>query len=93
MRHSNFARLAIMAGLCSSLALPAAAFAETWVNDDALTGTATEAPAQDEVKPTNGQYKYAKEELAAFCHFGPNTFSGVEWGTDYGTANRPSATE
>ena len=93
MRHSNFARLAIMAGLCSSLALPAAAFAETWVNDDALTGTATEAPAQDEVKPTNGQYKYAKEELAAFCHFGPNTFSGVEWGTDYGTGKRPSATE
>lgn len=26
------------------------------------------------------QYQYQKEELAAFCHFGPNTYSGYEWG-------------
>ena len=92
MQHSNLVRLAIMASLCGSIALPAAAFGETWVTDDSLTGTASAQPQQDDVKPTSGQYKYAKEEFAAFCHFGPNTFSGVEWGTDYGTG-RPSAVE
>lgn len=78
MQHSNLVRLAIMASLCGSIALPAAAFGETWVTDDSLTGTASAQPQQDDVKPTSGQYKYAKEEFAAFCHFGPNTFSGVE---------------
>ncbi len=92
MHRSNLARLAVMAGLCSSLALPVAAYAETWVGDSQLGGTVATAPEQDAVKPNGGQYKYAKEELAAFCHFGPNTFSGVEWGTDYGKG-RPTATE
>lgn len=98
MQHSNLVRLAIMASLCGSIALPAAAFGETWVTDDNLTGTASAQPQQDDVKPTSGQYKYAKEEFAAFCHFGPNTFSGKEWGEDYGTTKPdgtkvPTATE
>ena len=30
------------------------------------------------------QFRYQKEELAAFCHFGPNTFNEIEWGEHYG---------
>ena len=44
----------------------------------------TDAPADDEVVPDANQYKYQKDELAAFCHFGPNTFNEVEWGEHYG---------
>ena len=93
MRHGNIARLAVMATLCSSLALPAAAFGETWFTDGELGGTATSAPEPDEVKPNAGQLKYARDEFAAFCHFGPNTFSGWEWGEDYGKKGNPIATE
>lgn len=72
---------------------PAVTFAETgFVGDSALTTGDVADPAKDSVVPNAGQYRYAKEELAAFCHFGPNTFSGVEWGTDYGTKMK-SATE
>ena len=60
--------------------------AETaWVTDDSLTDTDTAEPAKDTVLPTAAQYQYQKEELSAFCHFGPNTFTGVEWGENYGT--------
>ncbi|WP_379690052.1 alpha-L-fucosidase [Mediterraneibacter gnavus] len=34
--------------------------------------------------PDKNQFRYQKEELAAFCHFGPNTFNEIEWGEHYG---------
>ncbi|WP_395013470.1 glycoside hydrolase domain-containing protein [Robinsoniella peoriensis] len=34
--------------------------------------------------PNPEQYRYQKEELAAFMHFGPNTFNEIEWGESYG---------
>ena len=37
--------------------------------------------------PNDCQYTYAKEELAAFCHFGPNTIANIEWGEHYGTTH------
>ena len=93
MQRSNLARLAVVATLCSSLAIPATAFAETWFADSDLTGTASSQPEQDAVKPNAGQLKYARDEFAAFCHFGPNTFSGWEWGEKYGKDGNPTATE
>ena len=36
------------------------------------------------MRPNSAQYKYQKDELAAFCHFGPNTFNEIEWGEHYG---------
>ena len=66
---------------------PAVSFAETWVADSALGTSAVEAPAKDDVLPNDCQYTYAKEELAAFCHFGPNTIANIEWGEHYGTTH------
>ena len=60
-----------------------AAETTNWVGDEGLTGTATE-PEADNVVPDANQFRYQKEELAAFCHFGPNTFNEIEWGEHYG---------
>lgn len=54
------------------------------VTDADCADNNTDAPAADEVVPDANQYKYQKDELAAFCHFGPNTFNEVEWGEHYG---------
>lgn len=55
-----------------------------WISDEDLKSNSTEEPEPDEVLPNANQYKYQKDELAAFCHFGPNTFNEVEWGENYG---------
>ena len=60
-----------------------AAETTNWIGDENVSGTAT-APEADEVVPDANQFRYQKEELAAFCHFGPNTFNGIEWGEHYG---------
>lgn len=54
------------------------------ITDSECTATGTAEPASDEVVPDANQYKYQKDELAAFCHFGPNTFNEIEWGEHYG---------
>lgn len=60
-----------------------AAETTNWIGDEGLNGSA-EAPAADDVVPDKNQFRYQKEELAAFCHFGPNTFNEIEWGEHYG---------
>ena len=45
-----------------------AAETTNWVGDENLTGNA-EAPAKDDVVPDKNQFRYQKEELAAFCQF------------------------
>lgn len=57
---------------------------ETSVGETDLSDNKTEAPEEWGATPSPNQYKYQKEELAAFCHFGPNTYEGVEWGENYG---------
>ncbi|MBE6468452.1 MAG: hypothetical protein E7001_00425 [Coriobacteriaceae bacterium] len=81
------------ASVAGALLFAPAAHAESYVTGADLAGTAASAPARDAVLPNAGQYRYAKEELAAFCHFGPNTFSGVEWGESYGKNGMPTAVE
>ena len=58
--------------------------AESGVTDSSCTNTGTAEPEADDVVPDANQYKYQKDELAAFCHFGPNTFNEIEWGEHYG---------
>ena len=58
--------------------------AESGVTDSECTKTGTAEPESDKVVPDANQYKYQKDELAAFCHFGPNTFNEIEWGEHYG---------
>lgn len=65
-----------------------AAETTNWVGDEGLSGTA-DAPEADSVVPDANQFRYQKEELAAFCHFGPNTFNEIEWGEHYGN-KKPS---
>lgn len=61
------------------------AFADTgYVTESELSDNQTAAPAADDVVPDANQYQYQKEELSAFCHFGPNTFNEIEWGENYG---------
>ena len=55
-----------------------------YIGDDDLSNTETPAPASWGVTPTKEQYRYQKEELAGFVHFGPNTFNEIEWGENYG---------
>ena len=55
-----------------------------YISDDDLSDTQTDTPKAWGVTPTNEQYRYQKEELAGFVHFGPNTFNEIEWGENYG---------
>ena len=50
------------------------------VTAEDLADNNTNAPEKDKVIPSANQYKYQKDELAAFCHFGMNTYTGSEWG-------------
>ena len=65
-------------------AIPAQAAEDGWIGDGELADNSTAAPDPDEVVPNKNQYRYQKDELAAFCHFGPNTFNEIEWGENYG---------
>ena len=49
---------------------------KSMVGEEQLSDKKTAAPEKDKAVPNNSQYKYQKDELAAFCHFGPNTFTG-----------------
>ena len=62
--------------------------AENGVTDAECTDKDTAAPTPDATVPDANQYKYQKDELAAFCHFGPNTFNELEWGFDQSTQKK-----
>lgn len=62
--------------------------AENGVTDADCTDKYTAAPTPDDTVPDANQYKYQKDELAAFCHFGPNTFNELEWGFDQSTQKK-----
>lgn len=62
--------------------------AENCVTDADCTDKDTAAPTPDDTVPDANQYKYQKDELAAFCHFGPNTFNELEWGFNQSTQKK-----
>ena len=45
-----------------------------------LAGCAVEPPAPYGPCPSEAQVSWQRMEMNMFCHFGPNTFSGLEWG-------------
>ena len=45
-----------------------------------LTGCSIEPPAPYGPCPSEAQLRWQRMEMNMFCHFGPNTFSGREWG-------------
>lgn len=55
--------------------------AKTLITDKNLKDTGTKAPAPWGALPDSNQYKYQQDELAAFVHFGMNTYTGSEWGS------------
>ena len=62
--------------------------AENGVTDADCKDKDTAAPTPDDTVPDANQYKYQKDELAAFCHFGPNTFNELEWGFNQSTQKK-----
>lgn len=66
--------------------VPVAAFAgpdaePAGVSQADLTDSDAAAPEPWGALPNSNQLQYQREELAAFCHFGMNTFTNSEWGT------------
>jgi alpha-L-fucosidase len=45
------------------------------------------------VKPSPAQLKWMEKEYCAYIHFGPNTFSGRQWGTGHEDALDYNPTE
>ena len=45
-----------------------------------LCGCSVEPPAPYGPCPSEAQVRWQRMEVNMFCHFGPNTFSGLEWG-------------
>lgn len=91
MKKRKYLALLLTAGMLAQTAFSAggalqvqAAGNDEYVKVSDLTDNDTEAPKKDGTIPSKNQYEYQKQELAAFCHFGPNTFNGVEWGESYG---------
>lgn len=76
----------VMAGqLFFAESVPAMAKGSDLVGEESLSEKQTKEPEKDKVLPNENQYEYQKQELAAFCHFGPNTFNEIEWGENYGS--------
>lgn len=46
-----------------------------------LSACASVSPKPYGVIPTAAQLEWQRMEINMFCHFGPNTFTGVEWGS------------
>lgn len=65
--------------------VPVQAADDGWIGGGELSDNGTAAPGPDEVLPSKNQYDYQKDELAAFCHFSPNTFKEIKWGENYGS--------
>lgn len=87
-RASRLLALMGSAAMSTSLlaALPVAAAEETsWIGSASLQDVQGDEIVKDSVLPDANQYRYQKAELAAFCHFGPNTFNEIEWGEHYGS--------
>ena len=90
MKKRKYLALLLAAGMIVQTALSTGgvvqvqAAEDTYVKTDELTDNDTAAPKKDKTIPSKNQYEYQKQELAAFCHFGPNTFNEIEWGEHYG---------
>ncbi|WP_190093708.1 alpha-L-fucosidase [Streptomyces melanogenes] len=84
--RSAIAGLGVLAAFGGSLvcAVPAAAAAPTPNPVVAISPTDTSAQILEKaatLTPSRRQLAWQREELTGFVHFGPNTFTGVEWGS------------
>ncbi len=46
-----------------------------------LSACASESPMPFGAVPSTAQLEWQRMEINMFCHFGPNTFTGAEWGS------------
>lgn len=83
-RYLSIAMAAIMA-VSSAVVPQQIKAAARMLSDSDLSNAKASEPESWGALPNDEQLHYMKSGLAAFCHFGPNTFNNVEWGENYGT--------
>lgn len=88
MKRKKFLSIVLTAAmvLASFSISPETKAADGMVTDAELQDVQIEAPEGWGATPNEEQLHYMKAGLAAFCHFGPNTYNNVEWGESYGTS-------
>lgn len=88
IRWKKIMSLALSAVMAVSAGwVPQMVQAKEYVGKAAAEQSGEDAPPTWGEVPNDEQLHYMKAGLAAFCHFGPNTFNNVEWGENYGDAD------
>ena len=80
MKGKKLLSLICSASMLATMFSPAMAVKANMTQQQAIEAVNQKAPEPWGALPDSNQYKYQKDNLATFVHFGMNTFTGNEWG-------------